>query len=153
MITSRVSRLWPGGPEAVAVHQFVSILALAMAAFHALILLGDRSMAYSGLELLVPFASGRYRRWWVGLGQLGGYLAAVVVLSFYVRRVIGARAWRLIHYSSFALYLLVLAHGIGAGTDASAVPMIGLYALTGLIVYVLTVYRLLVLARSRRQVA
>mgnify|MGYP003288502864 CR=1 FL=1 len=149
-ITSRLSRLWPGGPEAVAVHQFTSLLALSMAALHVLMLLGDRYMAYSWPELLLPFAAGRYRRLWVGLGQAGAYLAAVVALSFYTRRAIGSRTWRLIHFSSFVVYLMVLAHGLGVGTDAGAALLVGVYAGTGLLTYSLTVYRLLVSAHAAR---
>jgi predicted ferric reductase len=144
IITSRLTRLWPGGQEAVAVHHFVGLLVLSMVAVHVLMLRGDRYIAYPWLELLLPFAAGRYRRLWVGLGQVGASLAAVVALSFYIRRAIGSRTWRLVHYSSFVVYLLVLAHGLGAGTDANAAPLLGVYAGTRLLTYSLTVYGLLV---------
>jgi len=53
------------------------------------------------------------------MGQIGLYLMAVVGLSFYVRGVTGQRFWRLIHYLSFVIYLLGLAHGVGSGTDTT----------------------------------
>lgn len=153
MITNKLSRVWPGGPTAVDLHQFVSLLALAFALFHALVLLGDRYIGYTLFQLLVPFASTAYRPLWVGLGQLGFYLALPVAFSFYVRRRIGHRTWRFLHYGSFGVYFLVTAHGLGAGTDANAPLMIALYGLTVLITYFLLVYRLLVSVQRPRPAA
>ncbi len=147
IVTNKLSRVWPGGPAAVDLHQFTSLLALAFAVFHALILLGDRYISYTALQVLVPFASAEYRPLWVGLGQVGFYLAVPVAFSFYARRRIGYRAWRLLHYGSFAVYLLVTAHGLEAGTDATAPAMQALYGLTGFSIYFLTVYRILIRAQ------
>jgi hypothetical protein len=47
LITNRLARVWPGGPNAFDLHQHVSLLALAFSLFHALILLGDRYVGYS----------------------------------------------------------------------------------------------------------
>ncbi|MFN8423771.1 MAG: hypothetical protein U0470_10465 [Anaerolineae bacterium] len=80
-----MARLWPGGPTAFDLHQHVSLLSLAFAVFHALILLGDRYIDYTLATVLVPFASRDYRPIGVGLGQLAFYPLAVVGLSFYVR--------------------------------------------------------------------
>jgi predicted ferric reductase len=150
MIRSKLSRAWPGGPVAVELHQFISLLTVVAALFHAVILLGDRHLDYAPVEWLVPFAGGGYRRLWVGLGQAALYVTAMVTLSFYVRRYIGQRTWRLLHYGSFAVYWLATAHGLGAGTDATA--MMALYGLSGLTIYFLTVYRLLVSARQTPRV-
>jgi len=40
IITDRMAHVWPGGPQAFDLHQFASLLGLAFAVFHALILLG-----------------------------------------------------------------------------------------------------------------
>ena len=40
LITNKISRTWPGAPAAFAVHEYVSLLGMAFAIFHALILLG-----------------------------------------------------------------------------------------------------------------
>ncbi|RME46218.1 MAG: hypothetical protein D6791_08960 [Chloroflexi bacterium] len=149
-VTNKLSRVWPGGPAAVDLHQFTSLLALAFAVFHALILLGDHYIGYTLTRVLVPFASTDYRPIWVGLGQVGFYLAVPVAFSFYARRRIGYRAWRLLHYGSFAVYLLVTAHGLGAGTDAETPAIVGYYGLTGLFIYFLTVYRILVSVQRPR---
>lgn len=148
-ITNRLARLWPGGPTAFDLHQHVSLLALAFALFHALILLGDRFIGYSPATLLLPFASHDYRPISVGLGQLGFYALALVGLSFYVRRLIGRRLWRAIHYLSFAVFVLVLAHGLGSGTDSGAVWARGVYWASGSSVLFLTWFRVLVSRSSR----
>jgi predicted ferric reductase len=149
-ITNRLARLWPGGPTAVDMHQFTALLALAFALFHTLILLGDKYTDYHLLQLFVPFAARQYRPFWVGLGQLGFYLALPVTFSFYIRKRIGYRSWRLIHYGSFAVYLLITLHGLAAGTDTTTRPGLALYAMSGLSIYFLLVYRLLVSVRDHR---
>lgn len=151
MVSNKMARTWPGAPAAVDLHQFTSLLALIFVLFHMLILLGDRYINYTLLQLLVPFASTEYRPLWVGLGQVAFYLTALVTFSFYVRRRIGHRAWRFLHYASFAVYLLVTAHGLGAGTDSRAPVVVVLYGLTGLVTYFLTVYRILVSVRQPRR--
>ena len=44
----------------------------------------------------MPFAMG-YRPIVTGIGIIAGYLAALLGLSFYARRRIGARLWRRAH--------------------------------------------------------
>ncbi len=63
----------------------------------------------------------------VGLGQVGLYIGLLDSLTFYIRRFIGYRVWRLLHYLSFLFYLLVLFHGFFSGTDSSAPWAIALY--------------------------
>ena len=53
-----------------------------------------------------------------GLGIIAGYLAALLGLSFYVRRRIGAKRWRTLHRCTVLVYVLGVVHTLGAGTDA-----------------------------------
>jgi cytochrome b561 len=53
------------------------------------------------------------------------------------------RAWRLLHYLTFAVFVLALAHGVGAGTDTQSEWAQYLYAACGLLVFNLLVYRAL----------
>ena len=153
LITGKLSRLWPGGPTAADLHQFSSLLGWAFALFHGLVLLGDRYVGYSLVALLVPFAASDYRPLAVGLGQLAFYLGLLVSGSFYFRRWIGYRAWRLFHFTSFAVYLLATAHGLAAGTDAGQPLMLALYGLSALSVFFLTVFRVLAMARQPQPAA
>jgi predicted ferric reductase len=142
-ITNRLVRAWPGGPTALDLHQFCSLLALGFALFHGLILLGDRYINYTLAQLVIPFADGDYRPFWVGLGQLSFYLAILITFSFNARRFIGLRAWRILHYASFALYAMVTAHGIGAGTDSTMPMVLALYIIAAATTFFLTLLRVL----------
>lgn len=144
IITNRIARVWPGGPTAFDLHQHASLLGLAFALFHGLILLGDQYMHYTLGQLIVPFAGAGYRPLWVGLGQIGFYSLGMVGLSFYARRAIGRRLWRLIHYLSFVTFFLALAHGLLSGTDSAAPWAQILYWITGGSLLFLTIYRALV---------
>jgi predicted ferric reductase len=142
MITTKAARLWPGGPAAYDIHQFVSLLAMAVAMFHGLILTGDRYIGFSLVQVFIPFSNPAYRPFWVGLGQIGFYSLAIVGLSFYVRRKLTPRVWRLIHYLSFLSFLFVLIHGIASGTDSAQPWAVLLYWFTGGSVLFLTMYRI-----------
>jgi predicted ferric reductase len=130
-ITNKMARLWPGSPAAFAIHEYVSLLGLGVAFFHGLILIGDAYSNYSLVQLLVPFTAGQYHPFWVGLGQLGFYAWAVLVGSFYVRKGIGQKTWRALHYISFLAYVGALVHGIAAGTDSGLGWVQAFYWLTG----------------------
>jgi predicted ferric reductase len=158
LITGKISRVWPGGPAAVDVHQFVSLLGIAFALFHGLILTGDQYIGFSVVQVLVPFSNPLYRPFWVGIGQIGFYTLVLVGLSYYVRRSLTPRVWRLIHYLSFLTFLLVLIHGITSGSDSAQPWAMLAYLMTGGSVWFLTVYRVVSalvdrMLRSARQTA
>lgn len=142
-ITNRLARAWPGGPTVVDLHQFTGLLALAFIAIHVLVLLGDRYIGYTIGQLLVPFASSEYRPLWVGLGQLALYITLPVTLTYYVRRFIGHRAWRSLHYGTFVVFVLVTLHGLLAGTDNGNPLILAMYGLAAVSVSLLTLYRIL----------
>ncbi len=120
MITNRLARIWPGGPVAFDLHQYVSLVGLGFGLFHPLILLGDHYLKPSLLELFIPFTVQQYHPFWVGLGQIAFYSWAIVVGSFYIRKQMGNKAWRFVHFSSFLTFVFVLMHGIFSGTDSTA---------------------------------
>lgn len=125
------------------IHKFTSIIGLFFAVFHGLILMGDQFLHLGILNVLIPFATSSYRPLWVGLGQVTIYLWVILVLSFYVRRQITKKAWRIIHFISFATFLLALTHGITSGTDAGLLSMQGFYWVSGGLFIFLTFYRIL----------
>lgn len=143
-ITNKMARLWPGAPAAFAIHEYVNLLGLAFAVFHALILLGDRYIGFTLVQLLIPFSTETYRPLWVGLGQFGFYVWCLVTLSFYVRKGIGQKTWRLMHYLSFLMYVVGLLHGLFSGTDAGAGWAQKYYWISAASLLFLLVYRILV---------
>jgi sulfoxide reductase heme-binding subunit YedZ len=91
------------------------------------------------IGITVPFTLA-YRPVWTGLGILAGYLAVALGPTFYLRKRIGARRWRLLHRTTVLVYVLAVMHSLGSGTDgaspwftavviATAVPIIVLLAL------------------------
>jgi predicted ferric reductase len=105
--------------------------------------MGDHYIHYNLIQVLVPFASENYRPTWVGFGQLGFYIWAVVVLSFYVRKQIGQKTWRLVHYFSYASFLGLMIHGIFSGTDTASLWIQSLYWISGAGLLFLTIYRIM----------
>jgi len=93
---------------------------------HGVTLMLDRTVHMPLAGLLVPGASP-YRPAAVALGVVACELAAVVAVSFSLRRRIGFRAWRRLHWSTYGLFLLATAHGIAAGTDSQRSWAIALY--------------------------
>lgn len=123
------------------IHRFLSLLALAFTAFHVYILLGDGYFNYNIIQLTAPFLSP-YRTWQVAAGTLSLYALVLIVLSFYVRRWIGYRSWRALHFVTFALYAGATLHGITAGSDTTQAWARGLYLVTGAVVLGLIAFRL-----------
>ena len=142
-VTNKLSARWPGLAKTNELHQYISILGLAVGLFHGLILAGDQYMNFSLWQIFVPFSTSNYRPLAVGLGQLAFYVWLVLLISFYVRRKIGTKIWRGIHYASYFTYLAVLLHAIWGGTDAGLPWMQWLYWVSGGLLLFLTVYRIL----------
>ncbi len=106
-------------PVSFALHKDLAIVALLFAALHGALLVADQSFDFTPRAILVPFASP-YSPIWVGIGQLTFYATAIVTASFYVRRQIGQRAWRILHYVTFLAFIGASAHGFASGSDSAS---------------------------------
>jgi len=98
-------------------HEAIALAGLVALAVHGLSLLGDPWLKPGITGIAIPFSS-HYRPLYTGIGVIAGYGIALLGLSFYVRRQIGARRWRQIHRFTVAAYALAIVHVLGAGTDA-----------------------------------
>lgn len=127
--------------RSVEVHRWLSTVALGLTAVHAASLLGDRVVRFDLLDLLVPFLSS-YRSAAVALGVIAAYGALLVHMSFALRRRIGARTWRKLHYLSFLVFAAALAHGLLAGSDRSSRGLQALYLSSGAAVALLLLVRI-----------
>ena len=136
-------------PISFTLHQDLAGIGVALALVHAAVLMIDRSVPYTPFELVVPFA-GPYRPLWVGIGQITMGLALLVLLSFYVRKRIGTRSWRTIHYLSFVAFAGATVHGLMAGSDTSAGWVYAGYLTLTVIVVFLTTYRIVLALGSRK---
>ena len=148
-ITNKMARLWPGAPAAFALHEYVSLLGLGFAVFHAIVILGDHYINFTFLQLLIPFSTTDYRPFWVGIGQVAFYIWLILAISFYIRPIIGQKFWRLLHYASFGMYLMGIFHGLFSGTDTGASWAQNYYWIsTGSLLFLL-IYRILAVVMDK----
>lgn len=120
-------------------HQFISLLAIGFTFLHVVVLLGDQYLPFSIAAVLIPFIAP-YRPLWVGVGIIGLYITLLVSITFYIRRWIGQKTFRVIHISSFLAYAAVTVHGWMAGTDSPLWTTQLMYAGTALAIVFLSVY-------------
>lgn len=133
-------------------HRFLALLALTATGVHGLALLGDTSVHVDLLGLVVP---GRiaYRPVWTGAGVVAAELMLVVYWSFRLRKLIGARTWRRLHWLTYALFVGATLHGLLAGSDSGAPWAIDLYVAALGSVVLATAWRALAPPPTRRRSA
>jgi sulfoxide reductase heme-binding subunit YedZ len=131
-------------------HQFISLLAIGFLGLHLTVLLLDHYLPFSIAQVLVPFTS-TYRPLWVGIGGIALYLTLLVTVTFYMRRRIGVRAFRIIHVFSLLAFLGAAVHGFFSGTDTSLWSVRTMYEVTFLSVVFLTSYWLFALLQGKQK--
>ncbi len=122
------------GPDLLAVHEVLSLSAIVAIAVHGVALLGDQFLHPSIADIAIPFVSG-YKTLWTSLGIIAGWGLAALGLSYYLRRVIGAKRWRKLHRFTAVLWLFGVGHALGEGTDAGQIwflAMIGIVVVPAL---------------------
>lgn len=102
-------------------HRSAAVVTLAMLAVHVVLLVVDSYVNLSLPGVLVPFTAG-YRGFALGLGTLALYGFGVVALTGALRgrlapSVAATRAWRGVHATAYAVWLLCMGHGVLAGSD------------------------------------
>lgn len=148
LLSTKTGRAWMRPPQLLDAHQFLSAVGMGFGGFHGFVLMGDRYVSFTLRAIIVPFG-GSYEPLLVAMGQIALWLPLLLIASFHVRRHIGGRMWRRLHYASFAAFWLAFAHGLLLGSERTTVWANVLYATTASIVIFLTFYR--VLATTRLQ--
>jgi sulfoxide reductase heme-binding subunit YedZ len=130
-------------------HEASTLVTLALIVAHAGLLLADGYLRPGLAGVALPFHLS-YRPLWTGTGIIAAWLAAILGLSFYARKWIGAKTWRWMHRWTLAVYVLAVGHAVGAGTDGRSTWMLAMLTLlTAPIVFAFT-YRMLPAAPRRR---
>lgn len=141
----------PGRPARVkTLHEALALSGLIAILLHGLLLLGDSYLRPGLAGIALPFALASQPAW-TALGIIAGWLAAIVTLSFYVRRLIGVALWRWLHRWTLVVYVLGLAHTLGSGTDARSAWLLATLAVTAVPIVFAGVHR--ALPAPRRQLA
>lgn len=125
------------------VHRFLSLMGLGAIAAHGFTLALDKAVHIPVTALLIP-GIAPYRPIWTGLGVLSAELMIVVYASFSLRRRIGARNWRRLHYATYAVFAAATVHGLAAGTDTGSRWVFALYVGSIGAVVAATAWRILV---------
>jgi sulfoxide reductase heme-binding subunit YedZ len=100
-----------------ALHRDVSLLVLAVLVLHIVTSVLDSFAPIKLIDAVLPLGSS-YRPLWMGLGALAFDLLIALVLTSLLRRRLGHRAWRAIHWLAYASWPVAVLHGLGTGTDA-----------------------------------
>jgi sulfoxide reductase heme-binding subunit YedZ len=110
-------------------HKTLISTGLSMLVLHAGAFLFDPTIHFGPAALLVPLAAP-WHPGAVAAGVVAGWLSLMLALSFRLRKWIGQRGWRRLHYASFGAYLLAVGHALTAGSDLHGVggPMLAALA-------------------------
>lgn len=106
-------------------HRNLSLTAVVLLVGHIVTTVLDPFVHISVRDVLVPVGAG-YRPVWLGLGVVASEVLLAVAATSLLRRRIGSRSWRLIHWTAYASWPLAVVHGLGTGSDASAAWFIGI---------------------------
>jgi sulfoxide reductase heme-binding subunit YedZ len=112
--------------SATQMHRMLALLSLSALALHGLTLVLDETIHIGLGALLVP-GLAPYRPLWTGVGVLAGELMLLVYVSFALRKRIGVRNWRRLHWTTYGAFAGATAHGVMAGSDSGQPWAIGLY--------------------------
>jgi methionine sulfoxide reductase heme-binding subunit len=126
----------------IAVHEHAALAALVAIAVHGITLLGDGFLNPGISGITIPFTLD-HEPVFTGLGIVGGYLAAILGLTFYIRRRIGTRRWRNLHRLTPLVYVLGVVHTVGSGTDAGTAWLTAILVATGTPILYLGILRAL----------
>jgi sulfoxide reductase heme-binding subunit YedZ len=122
-------------------HRNISLMAVVFLIFHVGALLLD-SYAHLGLtDVFVPFL-GSYRPFWQGLGTVALDLLAAVVVTGLLRHRIGQRTFKLVHWLSYAMWPVAIAHSVGNGTDGTSAPVVAAVVVVSVAVVAAVAWRL-----------
>lgn len=99
-------------------HRNLALLATCFLSIHVATALLDSWVGLGWIGAVVPFHA-MYRPLWLGFGVMAFDLFLAILISSLLRRRIGPRIWRLIHWGTWAMWPLALSHALGSGTDTT----------------------------------
>lgn len=109
------SERWPGFLT-VGLHRNLGLLVFVFLALHVGTTVADTYTSISLRDAVVPF-TGTYKPLWLGLGAVALDLLIAVAATSLLRRRLGYRTWRAVHWCGYLCWPVALLHGAGIGTD------------------------------------
>jgi sulfoxide reductase heme-binding subunit YedZ len=101
------------------VHRDVSLLVMVVLVVHIVTSVLDAFAPISIAAAVIPFTSA-YRPLWLGLGALAFDFMIALVITSLLRRRLGYRRWRAVHWLAYASWPVAVLHGLGTGSDTKA---------------------------------
>ncbi len=123
ILVNRQGRL-PGLPRfaVLGLHRNLSLLAVAFVAVHVITAVADSYVSISLAAAVIPFVSA-YEPLWLGLGAVSLDLMAALIVTSLLRRHIGRRAWRAVHWLAYASWPVAVVHGVFSSPDLQSGPL------------------------------
>lgn len=137
--------------DSFSVHCWISVQSLVFALIHGVSLTFDKFINFSWAEAFVPFAfkadgsalTMKYANELVAFGTISLYLIIALIITSYLRRFIGQKAWRSIHYLNIGLYILSFTHALFLGTDLKSGIGREIFIVANIILGILIIIRIL----------
>jgi methionine sulfoxide reductase heme-binding subunit len=130
------------------VHRDVSLLVIVLLVLHILTTVLDGFAPITLLDGVFPFLSP-YRPFWLGLGTLSFDLILAIAITSLVRRRLGYRSWRAVHWLAYVSWPIAVLHTLGTGSDVKQSWLLLLTAVCVVAVLVAVLVRIGTVDRSR----
>jgi sulfoxide reductase heme-binding subunit YedZ len=101
------------------VHRNAALLSVTFLMMHIATTLLDAYVPIHLIDVAVPFGAA-YKPLWLGFGAIAFDLLIAVALTSALRRRLGYRLWRGVHWLAYTAWPVALIHGLGMGTDRHA---------------------------------
>lgn len=100
-------------------HRDASLLVIVLIVLHVITSVLDGFAPISLIDGIIPFRSP-YRPLWLGFGALSFDVLIALVVTSLMRRRLGYRSWRAVHWLAYASWPVAVLHGLGTGSDVKA---------------------------------
>jgi DMSO/TMAO reductase YedYZ heme-binding membrane subunit len=111
-----------------AIHRQASLLVVVFIVLHVVTSVLDGFAPISLIDGVIPFRSP-YRPLWLGLGAVSFDLLIALVATSLLRRRLGYRSWRMVHWLAYVSWPVAVLHGLGTGSDVKSAWMLWLTVL------------------------
>jgi methionine sulfoxide reductase heme-binding subunit len=130
------------------VHRNVAILASVFTLIHVVTLFVDPYAQLTALDAIIPF-HGAVDPFWLGLGTVSVDLLIAVMLTGLLRRWVGVRVFRFVHWFVYAMWPVAFIHSVGMGSDRGRAWFLTLAVLSAASVLAAVIWRLAIVEFRR----
>ena len=110
---------WLGRFGTSDLHRTAALTGTGLVAAHVATLYFDPYAQLRLVDFVFPFL-GAYKPLWLGLGTLALDLLGVVTVVSLLRHRVGPRVFKTVHWATYALWPVALAHALGNGTNGGS---------------------------------